>query len=213
MKTIAILMALTLPLGLQAQSGKYDPATELRGSGQIIRSTKTVAAFDAIEVSQFPAQITVEVGATTESSVTLSADDNLQPLVRIVSENGTLRLFVEEAQNKRFWISKASLRVVVKTPQLNRFTHGSNSDVVISGLQNKSFDLVNEANGEVTLRGRTDTFKLASSANGTVHAETLTTQTADIVTQANATIRINAQTVKAVSLANATVINVAKRGR
>ncbi|CCG98225.1 hypothetical protein FAES_0211 [Fibrella aestuarina BUZ 2] len=210
MKTTVMLMALMVPLGLHAQSGKYEPARELRGSGQVIRSTKTVAAFDAIEISQFPAEVTVQVGGS-ESSVTLSADDNLQPLVRIVSENGTLRLFVEADQNKRFWISKASLRVVVKTPQLNRLTHDTNSDVVVSGLQNRTFELANEANGEVTLRGRADTFKLVSSANGTVSAEGLITQTADVVTQANATVRVNAQTVNAVNSAHATVINVAKR--
>lgn len=209
MKTILFAFIWLLSLSIQAQDSKYSSQQELRGSGRIVRETKTVAPFTEIQTQQFPTNITVEIGGN-ESSVDISLDDNLRPYLRIDQENGILELSFAEPSGKPFWISKSTISVTIRTPQLIGFRHGSNSDVLIQGLSGEWFDLTNEANGNVTLRGKVVTFNVASAANGGVRAEELLTQTTNVVALANATLRVNAQNVNEVKTGHAQVINVAK---
>jgi hypothetical protein len=211
MNKLLLCLACLLAISAKAQN-KYDSANELRGSGRTVRETPVVKAFDAIEISQFPANVVVEVGAVG-SSVDITLDDNLKPLLRVENENGTLKLSFQDPQNRPFWISKATISVKITTPTLRRLNHGSNSDVTVNKLSGGSFALVNEANGQVTLTGKVNTLDVVSSANGTVDADQLTVQTANVVTQANATIRVNAEQVKVVKQAFASVINVADRAK
>lgn len=208
MKTLLIVLASLLPFGNYAQDNKYAAHKELRGSGRIVRETRTVRSFDGVEIDQFPARVVIEASAA-ESSVTISIDDNLRPLLQIDDKNGTLRLAFKDPDNKPFWVSKSSIDVVIRTPLLQRFKHGSNSDVAVRGLRGESFAFVNEANGNVRLQGRVRTFDLVSTANGDIDAEGLLTTTVNVLTQANATIRVNAKDVNEVRNANAEVINVA----
>ena len=210
MKLIAFFMLL-LPVAALAQGGPYTAANELRGSGIIVQETKPVAAFRELYISQFPATVTVETGAA-EASVTVSIDDNLRSLLQLRQEPGKLFVSFNSEPNGQ-WVNNATIRVLVKTPQLNRLRHESNSDVLVRGLAGESFDLTNEANGSVTLVGLVDTLNVVSRANGPVDASELPVRVANIVTNANATLRINAQSVHEVNAAHASVTNQVKRPR
>lgn len=209
MKKTVFAFSWLLSLSIQAQDSTYSPSQELRGSGRIVRETKTIAPFTQIQTQQFPTNITVEIGGN-ESSVDISLDDNLRPYLRIDQKNGILKLSFAEPTGKPFWISKSTISVKIRTPQLTGFSHGSNSDVMIQGLSGERFDLANKANGNVTLRGQVVNFNLTSTANGGVQAEELLTQTINVVAQANATLRVNSQNVNEVKTGHAQVINVAK---
>ncbi|SOD97769.1 GIN domain-containing protein [Spirosoma fluviale] len=210
MKHFLLLATCLLSLGAMAQRGKNDPNQELRGSGRPVRQTTSVKPFDALEIHQFPAAVTVEVGGA-EPSVDITLDDNLLSLLRADNQNGKLNLSFEDPQGRAFWISKANIEVRIITPTLKKLTHGSNSNVTVNGLQGESFALINQANGNVTLTGKVNSLDVISWANGTVNADALPVQSAKVVTQANATIRVNAQRVNGVNQAFATVINVANR--
>lgn len=210
MRRYLLLTICLLPLGLTAQKSKYDSTRELRGSGLLVHELPAVKAFDTIEIRQFPGTVKVEVGAT-EAFVDITLDDNLQPFLRVENENGTLKLSFEDRQGQPFWISKANVDVKITTPTLKRLKHGSNSNIIVHGLQGNSFMLANEANGNVTLQGKVTTLDIVSSANGTVNADALAVESANIVTQANATVRVNARRVNMVRQAFANVINVADR--
>ena len=209
MKTSLLMFALLLSITIQAQDNKYDAAQELRGSGQVIQETRRVEPFTEIQTRQFPAKITVEVG-DSESSVAISLDDNLRPFLRIDQQEGILKLSFIDPQGKPFWISKSTISVTIRTPRLVGFRHGSNSDVLVKGLSGERFDLANEANGNVTLRGKVTTLNVDSGANGNVWADELITKTTNVITRANATLRINAQAVHEIKSGQAQVINVAK---
>ncbi|GAB4020916.1 hypothetical protein GCM10028808_64040 [Spirosoma migulaei] len=152
----------------------------------------------------------VEVGGV-EPSVDITLDDNMQPLLRVENQNGTLKLSFEDPQGRSFWISKATIEVKITTPTLKQLNHGSNSEVTVKGLLGESFRLVNQANGNVTLTGKVNSLDVVSTANGTVDASALAVQSAKVVTQANATVRVNARQVNVVKQAFAQVINVADR--
>lgn len=210
MKAIPLLLLPLFPFSVTAQSNTHNSSVELVGSGRIVREAPTVARFDAIDISQFPAQIRVNV-CETKTSVAVSVDDNLRSLLQVKSENGTLKLSFIDPQNRPFWIRKANVTVQISTPALNRLKHGSNGDVSVTGINEPSFNLINEANGNVTLRGKATTFTVTSLANGTIDATGLAVQTATVVAAANATIRVNAQSVKTTKQAFASVINAASQ--
>ncbi|WP_158600408.1 GIN domain-containing protein [Fibrisoma montanum] len=211
MKPVFISLFLLLSFATYAQNSKYDASKELRGNGRIVRETKTLQPFEVIEIEQFPADLTIEAGATT-SSLTISLDENLRSYLQISNENGKLKLAFKDPAGKPFWISKATVNVSIKTPRLKQLKNGwSNSDIRVTGLAGESFDLVNEANADITLRGKVNTFDLVSSANGTIDADQLVVKTANVVTQANATVRINAQTVNEVKSGHANLVNVSTR--
>ena len=212
MKTTLFAFTWLLSLSIQAQDSKYSSSQEVRGSGRIVRESKPVAPFSEIQTQQFPATIAVEVGGN-ELSVAINLDDNLRPYLRIDQQNDILKLSFAEPSGKSFWISKSTIRVTIRTPQLIGFRHGSNSDVLIQGLSGEWFDLVNEANGRVRLRGKVTTLNVVSAANGDVRADELLSQTANVVSKANATLRVNAQAIKEINSGQGQVINVAKRAK
>ena len=221
MKTLLFTVTWLLSLSIQAQdnTSKSNSSQPLRASGQIVQETKQVAPFTEIQTEQFPANLTVEVGGH-ESSVAISLDSNLRPYLRLNQKDGVLILTFADSLGKPFWTSElgkpfwnsiSSIRVTIRTPRLIGFRHGSNSDVLINGLSGEWFDLANNANGTVTLRGKVTTFNVVSAANGDVRADDLITQTANVMLTANANLRINAQAVNAVNSGQGQVINVAKR--
>ena len=207
---IVLACSWLLSLPIQAQDSTSRSSSEVRGSGHIVRETKLVAPFTEIQTQQFPAMIAVEVGGQ-ESSLAISLDDNLRPYLRIDQQNGILKLAFAQPSGKPVWISQSIIRVTIRTPQLIGFRHGSNSDVLIQGLSGEWFDLANEANGSVRLRGKVTRFNVISAANGDVRADELLTQTANVVSKANATLRVNAKVMEAINSGQGQVINVAKR--
>lgn len=186
-----------------------------------MRETKQFAPFSEIQTEKFPANLTVEVGGN-ESSVDISLDANLRPFLRIDQQNDILKLSFPDTLGKPFWVSELgkpfwnsipTIRVTIRTPRLIGFKHESNSDVLVQGLSGSRFDLANQANGNVTLRGKVTTFNVVSAANGNVRADDLITQTANVVLRANANLWINAQAVNEVNSGQGQVINIAKRAK
>ncbi|MBO0937475.1 DUF2807 domain-containing protein [Fibrella sp. HMF5335] len=204
MKTLLTTLALVLPLSLYAQDVPYTAANELRGSGRLVDEAIPVKPIERVIINQFPALVTVNTGATNPS-VQIGIDDNLLSLIQYVNANGTLTLSFKEPAGK--WVNKATINITINAPGLTQLTSRSNSDVLVRGLQGAQFNLTNEANGSVTLLGAVDTFNLVSTANGTINADKLPVQQANVVTKANATVRINARSANAVNASHASVIN------
>ncbi|MCY7357392.1 MAG: DUF2807 domain-containing protein [Rudanella sp.] len=210
MKKLALLMLL-LPVAAFAQGVRYTAANELRGSGRIVQETTQMAPFAELHISQFPATVIVEAGAA-ESSVTVSIDDNLRSLLQLRHGPGKLYLSFRGEPDGQ-WVNNATIRVLVKTTHLTGLRHESNSDVLVRGVAGALFNLTNEANGNATLVGLVDTLNVVSRANGLIDASELPARVANIVTAANATLRINAQSVHELNSAHANITNQVKRPR
>ena len=207
MRTYTALLALTLCLSTEILAQNKAQIKELRGNGKVVTNTYTVATFEAIEIEQFPANVNVQVSERT-SFVQVSMDENLVSQFKLTSENGTLKLALKDPDDKNFWVSKAAIDVKIYTKNLKSLRNGSNGDVAVAGLRNESFNLINDANGNVTLQGRAATLNLVSHANGTVNAEKFEVETANVIADANATIRLNTQQLKTATKAFAKIENV-----
>ena len=207
---LAGLAALCLSAPLHAQDDKYAANKEVRGSGQIVQEQMTLKPFDALEIKQLHADVTVEVGGTV-SSADIRIDDNLRPYLRIEEEDGRLKLSFRDPEGNPYWISKSAVTITLRTPTLKRLAHGSNSDVTVNGLAGETFSLANGANGNVTLRGKVTTLEIVAAANGNVRAGELAADQANVVTQANGNVRVNAKTISLVKAGNGNVTNVGER--
>ncbi|MCE7067176.1 GIN domain-containing protein [Dyadobacter sp. CY326] len=207
MKTflIACTMALCLFNSLSAQT--QGDIREVRGNGKIVSKVFPVTAFEAIEIEQFPADVSIEVSDKTPS-LEISLDDNLLTRLNVKSENGILKLALKDPEDKNFWISKAAIAVKISTKNLKSLRNGSNGNVNVNGLKGAAFDLINDANGNITLQGTSGTFSLISRANGSINAEKLEVNTAYVVADANATIRLNTRKIQAATQAFARIENV-----
>lgn len=208
-KLFLLLLFCGLASTLHAQDNTSSSRRELRGSGKIIREDRTVAPFQTINIRQFLSKVTVEVGGT-QSTVIVEFDDNFKQFLQIGNVDGVLTLDFEDPQNKPFWLGKGTINVTVKTPSLSRLRNESNGDVVVNNLTGESFDLANQGNGNVTLRGSVKQLNVVSTANGDVRAQGLTVQKANVITQANATVEVNARQLNSQQAAHATIRNVAK---
>ena len=204
MKTLLTTLAFVLPLSLYAQDVPYTAANELRGSGRIVDEAIPVKPIERVIIEQFPASVTVNTGAI-DPSVQIGIDDNLLSLIRYVNDNGTLTLSFKEPAGK--WVNKATITITINAPGLTQLTSRSNSDVLVAGLRGAQFNLTNDANGTVTLLGTVETINILSQANGTINADKLPVQQANVVTKANATVRINARSANAVNASHASIIN------
>ncbi len=118
---------------------------------------------------------------------------------------------IRGSEGDPFWISKSSIRVTLRTPALKSLSHGSNSDITVTGLTGDNFSLANEANGKVTLRGKVTSVAIVSAANGSIRAEELFAEKANVVTQANGSVRVNAKSMSLVKAGNGSVTNVGER--
>ncbi len=131
--------------------------------------------------------------------------------MRIEEETGRLKLSFRAPEDHPFRMNNASVKVTLRTPALKRLTHGSNNDVTVNGLRGDSFSLANAGNGTVILRGKVTTLDITSTANGSIRAEELVTDQANVVNQANAGVRVNAKSMSLVKAGNGSVTNVGER--
>ncbi|NIJ52709.1 GIN domain-containing protein [Dyadobacter arcticus] len=207
MKTFTTLLALTLCLSTQIFAQTRSNNKELRGNGKVITKSYTVATFEAIEIEQFPPNVVVEVSDKTPF-LSVSLDENLVSQLQVISENGILKLALKDPDDKDFWVSKADINVKISTKNLKSLRNGSNGNVTVTGLKDESFNLINDANGSITLQGKSTTLNLVSHANGNIDAEKFSVETANVTADANATIRLNTQRMQVASKAFARVENV-----
>ena len=196
MKTLLTACALALCFFNSASAQSQGGTREIRGNGNIVTKTFSVPAFEAVETEQFPADVQIEVSDHIPS-LKISLDENLVSLLKVKSENGILKLALKDPDNKNFWISKAAINVNISTSNLKSLRNGSNGNVNVTGLKGTAFDLINDASGSITLQGKSGTLSLISCANGSINAEKLEVKTAYVVSDANATIRLNTQKIQA----------------
>ncbi len=208
MKNALVVLVLLLSPDGYAQESVYDPQNELRGNGKPVQVTKRIKPFKEVDIRPFPAQITIDAGAT-ESVVALTIDENLRPFLRIDDGGGRLILSVEHPQGKPVWISSSILKISIKTPELTGLTYRSNSNLVVNNLHGESLDLANQGNATVMLLGSVKTMNLINGANGSVDAQQLITQKTNVISRANGSVRVYAKDVSVVSTGLGSVVNVA----
>lgn len=161
-------------------------AAHVSGSGVEKLEVRTLEKFDKIEASA-SAVLQVAVGAS-ETSVVVTGDDNVVPLVKTTVVGGVLRIHAEEGHSNR-------LPVVVKIalPRLAAIETSGASRITVTGLSGERFRLDGSGSTQATISGAIDSLEIDISGAGRVNATNLAARRAEIVTSGAGHVEVNAR--------------------
>jgi hypothetical protein len=129
------------------------------GSGTITTETRGVSGFMKIDL-RTAANVELTIGSAEE--VTVTADDNLQTLIRTTVENGWLIIDTPDNQNYR---PSRAIVVTVTLPILSDITLSGAGDITASGVETDSLVVNLNGAGNISIGGL-DAASLAANISG-----------------------------------------------
>ena len=159
MKNILGLVGLTVLLvGCNGMISVFHDGPQIKGSGKVKTENRKVGSFSKIE-TRGSADCKVTVGKST--SVSVSADDNILPLVKTYIEKDTLII-----ETKGSFSTHNPLKVTITTPKLNSFAVEGSGDSTITGVNAESFAVAISGSGNIDASGRADTLTASIDGSG-----------------------------------------------
>lgn len=185
--SILILALLTTTTNLNAQK-------KWKGDGNVVKEKRTVEAFDQLELSGV---FNVQISQGDKEEVIVETDQNLQPLVETVNENGKLIIKSKKGVKNQ---KSTKMMVYVTVTDINNLEIGGvgnvsctnqlvldNLDLEISGVGNTNLELdCEELNaelssvGNIELAGEVETAFVENSGVGNLNALKLEVQNLDL---------------------------------
>jgi Putative auto-transporter adhesin, head GIN domain len=199
------LLAL-LFIGITCTTGCFAQRGSLKGSGKVVSKVFDFTGFDKITLNDLDGKIEIEAGKSF--SISIDIDDNLEPMLRVNSSDGTLAIELEGNNNNRKYIENTHIKIKITLPQLSSVQHQGNTGLSISGITGKSFWLKNGGNGSAQLTGTIDELEIKNTGNGNINAGQLAAQQATVLCRGNGNVYVNAEkSITARSSGNCSVIN------
>jgi hypothetical protein len=128
------------------------------GSGDVVTQERAVGPFERVIVN---GSTDVDVSIDDAQSVTVEAQQNIEPLIETSVRDGVLVV-----SSRRSYTSHRNVAVHVTVPNLTGVaTHGS-ADVTIDGARGPSLDLSTHGSGDITASGDVDRLFYNSSGSG-----------------------------------------------
>lgn len=118
-----------------------------RGSGNIIKQTRDVGDFTAIELD-YPAQVNISQGDAI--SVEIEADDDVLPGLKTEVRAGTLRIYYKADEGRRVTPTK-TVRITIVVKDLKDVEFDSAGDLTISGLETDALEVSLSGAGNLEL--------------------------------------------------------------
>ncbi len=169
--------------------------TTVMGNGNPASETRTVTAFSKVKSE---GEFRVYISYSDETSLAVTADENLLQYIETYVSNGTLYLDIDGVHNVK---AVTPMTIYITTPQLNRIVQsGSGSirsdyfesdhfELVLSGSGNIeadfaaiSADVLLSGSGKIEINGSADNAELTISGSGNVDGSGLEVQTCQTVT-------------------------------
>jgi hypothetical protein len=137
----------------------------LHGSGVSKTETRSVGSFSKIDLAGSP-DVMVAVGSDTSVSVT--TDDNLLTNIETVVEGDTLRI-----NSRRSYNTSVGVKVNITVPDLNGVSISGSGDIQVTGLKAGDMDASVTGSGDITLSGVMDRLHAHIVGSGDVRASEL----------------------------------------
>lgn len=188
----ANLFAVLSPL-LVASS--FLAACGVAGSGVAKTESRDIGSFTGIEVSG-AVQLDVEVGAKT--SVEVTGDDNILPLLFTKVEADTLRIYTKESVRP-----KVDIVVKVVVPVLTSLKSSGATDVTLVGLAGPALSVDLSGASKLTAKGKVDKLTVNVSGAGKVHTDALDASVVSVDVSGAAYVEVRAKDSLAVSISGA----------
>jgi uncharacterized membrane protein YphA (DoxX/SURF4 family) len=199
------LATLFLLIGISCSAQKQP----LKGSGKTVTQTFSFSSFDKVDLVDLDGTIEVEVGKPFSIAVTI--DDNLQPLLGVSENNGTLTVELKGNRENQLYIEETNIRIKISMPEVSVMFHRGNSSLMVTGIVGRYFRLKNTGNGSAVLQGSIDELEIIGRSNGEVRAEKLIAKNVTVTKSGNANVHINTEySFSAKGTGNGNVVNTGK---
>jgi hypothetical protein len=175
------------------------------GSGNVISEDRAVSGFSKVLIK---GSGNLFIGQGDVESLTITAEDNLIPLITTTVSGDTLTISqkqgtsISAAKSREIYLKVKDLVSIsasgsvnincsgLSTKNLNIKTTGS-SDVIISNLIATGVDISASGSGNYTLAGKTDNLKIAFSGSSDCSAENLESKECTVKSTGSGNISIN----------------------
>ena len=166
-----------------------------KGSGVVREESRPVANFSRLVVA-LPATITLSQGTT--ESLTISADDNLLPLMATRVEGGEL---VIEGDKSRGFTTRKEIKIRLTVKSLNGISIKGSGDVFGDVLKSDKFDIAIAGSGDVKFKAiRADQFSIGIKGSGDVAIDALESKTVETSIMGSGDIKLPAIQATQVSI-------------
>lgn len=146
--------------------------TQVKGSGNLKTENRTVGNFRQVE-SRGAVDCEITVGKA--ASLTISADDNILPLIETNVENGILII-----STKGSYSTKNGAKALITVPELHAFAVKGAGDSKIDGLRGRSFDVSISGSGDITGRGQVENVRASISGSGDINLADVLAKKAEV---------------------------------
>lgn len=184
-KSIKYIAIIILMLSTQISSA------QTLGSGILKKMSYDFKNFDAISLSEFNAQVVVEVGKPY--AIDVDIDDNLAKLLQVRLQGSTIVLELTGNENGKLYLEKTNIKIKICMPTAVALEQKGNANVMINNLNAKKFGLENNGNGNVTVAGIADELEIKKDGNGSVNASKVLSKTAKVKSNGNGDVAVNSQ--------------------
>jgi uncharacterized membrane protein YphA (DoxX/SURF4 family) len=182
----------------------------LNGSGVIISKNYDYTNFTSLSIKDV-ADAKVKISLGKNYKITAKVDDNLAEDFIVALDDKKLSLSIAKNRENKRYIEETNISIDIEMPDLENFIHSSNSNVLITNINNKQLAIKNTGNGSLTLEGNTAILNIKCSGNGNVNAKNLIAVTAEATARGNGNIYINAAKITSFNrTGNGNIINVFK---
>ncbi|TFW31591.1 head GIN domain-containing protein [Massilia horti] len=132
---------------------------KVQGSGRVITQAREVGHFQGLSLD-VPGNVELRIG--NSESVTVETDDNLQPLVETVVEDGMLKI---RPSRRNLNLNTRTLRIVVQARTIDRLNVAGSGSVSADALRAPKLDLHIGGSGNISVKG-VDTDALVINLGG-----------------------------------------------
>jgi len=167
-RLLSILIFVTLLVGIWACQGASEVNTDsgcTHGSGTLKTESRQVPVFHALDVD---GAFTVNVTCQQKQKLSVSADDNLLPLIITEVQNGTLRI-----TTRKPICTSLEMTVTISVATLDRIAAGGANGFAITALETPSLKVNLSGAGNMTVSGKTKDLAVSLEGASEIHASDL----------------------------------------
>lgn len=118
----------------------------VEGNGKIVRQARQASGFDGVALG-VPGQLELRVGDS--ESITIETDENLQPLIETVVEDGVLRI---RPTTRNHNLRSDTIRIVVQARRVERLSVGGSGTIKADSLRSPRLNLDVGGSGTIDVR-------------------------------------------------------------
>jgi Putative auto-transporter adhesin, head GIN domain len=137
----------------------------IQGSGVLNSEARDLPAFHALDID---GAFSVKIDCQKKQSLTLSADDNLLPLIVTDVSGGTLRI-----TTRKPICTSLPLTVSITVETLDHIRSGGANDFIVKDVSVPSLDLTISGSGDMEVSGRTENLNITLEGASEIHAGNL----------------------------------------